>query len=218
MVRLIKFCFLITFSVACLITSAQTKLLTPEEMMTNPVLYPSQLRNLQWIGNTSEFTFTSAKGIVKGSTSTKDRDTLLRLSDFNNGMENLSLEKIKRCPAITWISNTAFYFTSNNQIIRYDLLTKKFESVNKYNEKAENEHIENNTLAIAYTLDNNLYISCKGKETAITGDTDKGIVNGSERVHRNEWGISKGTFWSPKGNLLAFRMDETMCRLSFGEH
>ena len=211
MFRLIKYCFLLALSAIYLIAPAQNKLLTPEEMMTNPALYPSQLRNLQWIGNTGEFTFTSAKGIIKGSTSTKDKDTLLRLSDFNNGMENLSLEKIKRCPAITWISNTAFYFTSNNQIIRYDLLTKKFESINKYNEKAENEDIENNTLAIAYTLDNNLYISCKGKETAITSDTNKGIVNGSERVHRNEWGISKGTFWSPKGNRLAFyRMDETM--------
>ena len=32
-----------------------------------------------------------------------------------------------------------------------------------------------------------------------------------QSVHRQEFGISKGTFWSPKGNLLAFyRMDESM--------
>ena len=30
-------------------------------------------------------------------------------------------------------------------------------------------------------------------------------------VHRNEFGINKGTYWSPQGNLLAFyRMDESM--------
>ncbi len=39
---------------------------------------------------------------------------------------------------------------------------------------------------------------------------EKGIVCG-QSVHRNEFGISKGTFWSPKGSLLAFyRMDERM--------
>ena len=38
----------------------------------------------------------------------------------------------------------------------------------------------------------------------------EGIVCG-QSVHRNEFGINKGTFWSPKGNLLAFyRMDESM--------
>ena len=46
-------------------------------------------------------------------------------------------------------------------------------------------------------------------EQAIT-DEPEGIVCG-QSVHRNEFGISKGTFWSPKGTLLAFyRMDESM--------
>ena len=36
------------------------------------------------------------------------------------------------------------------------------------------------------------------------------IVYG-QAVHRNEFGIYKGTFWSPKGNCLAFyRMDQSM--------
>jgi dipeptidyl-peptidase-4 len=35
-------------------------------------------------------------------------------------------------------------------------------------------------------------------------------VNGKS-VHREEYGITKGTFWSPDGDLLAFyRMDESM--------
>ena len=35
-------------------------------------------------------------------------------------------------------------------------------------------------------------------------------MNGKS-VHRDEFGITKGTFWSPKGTLLAFyRMDQTM--------
>lgn len=65
--------------------------------------------------------------------------------------------------------------------------------------------------AFAYTVDNNLYVLDSEKDThKITSDSDKGIVNG-QSVHQNEFGISKGTFWSPFGNYLAFyRMDETM--------
>lgn len=58
---------------------------------------------------------------------------------------------------------------------------------------------------IAYTVKNNLFVDNK----AVTKEPE-GIVCG-QSVHRNEFGIGKGTFWSPQGNLLAFyRMNESM--------
>ena len=58
---------------------------------------------------------------------------------------------------------------------------------------------------VAYTVGNNLYVN----DTQVT-DEPEGIVCG-QAVHRNEFGIKKGTYWSPDGNLLAFyRMDERM--------
>jgi dipeptidyl-peptidase-4 len=58
---------------------------------------------------------------------------------------------------------------------------------------------------VAYTVGNNLYVN----DQQVT-DEPEGIVCG-QSVHRNEFGITKGTFWSPKGDLLAFyRMDESM--------
>lgn len=58
---------------------------------------------------------------------------------------------------------------------------------------------------VAYTVGNNLYVN----ENPVT-DEPEGIVCG-QSVHRNEFGIYKGTFWNPKGDLLAFyRMDESM--------
>lgn len=58
---------------------------------------------------------------------------------------------------------------------------------------------------IAYTVKNNLYVD----DTRVT-DEPEGIVCG-QTVHRNEFGISKGTFWSPAGDKLAFyRMNESM--------
>lgn len=62
-----------------------------------------------------------------------------------------------------------------------------------------------------FNKENNLFIKDKnGNEIAISDEKDKGIVFG-KAVHRDEFGIDKGVFWSPDGEKLAFyRMDETM--------
>ena len=50
----------------------------------------------------------------------------------------------------------------------------------------------------------------KSHDFQISTDGSRSIVYG-QSVHRDEFGISKGTFWSPNGELLAFyRMDQSM--------
>ncbi len=50
----------------------------------------------------------------------------------------------------------------------------------------------------------------QGRERQLTTDGSREIVYGRS-VHRNEWGIDKGTFWSKDGQRLAFyRMDQSM--------
>lgn len=63
---------------------------------------------------------------------------------------------------------------------------------------------------MAVTRNHNLYIVDGANETVVTTDGTREIVY-AESVHRNEFGISKGTFWSPEGNKIAFyRMDQSM--------
>lgn len=64
---------------------------------------------------------------------------------------------------------------------------------------------------MAVVRDNNLFvIDAKGGEKQLTADGSRDIVYG-QTVHRNEFGIDKGTFWSTKGRKLAFyRMDQSM--------
>ena len=51
--------------------------------------------------------------------------------------------------------------------------------------------------ATAYVKDYQLYVAdAKGKEHQLTTDGSREIVYG-QSVHRNEFGINKGTFWSP---------------------
>jgi dipeptidyl-peptidase-4 len=65
--------------------------------------------------------------------------------------------------------------------------------------------------ATAYVEDHQLYVDDgQGQKHQITTDGSREIVYG-QSVHRNEFGINKGTFWSPDGQHLAFyRMDQSM--------
>ena len=65
--------------------------------------------------------------------------------------------------------------------------------------------------ATAYVDDSQLYVTDgEGNKHQITTDGSRNIVYG-QSVHRNEFGIDKGTFWSPDGQRLAFyRMDQSM--------
>lgn len=74
----------------------------------------------------------------------------------------------------------------------------------------------------AYRVGNNLWLSKSIYSDAkdgfvkeniqITKDADKNIISGKS-VHREEFGIDKGIFFSPNGNYLAYyRMDQTMVK------
>ena len=64
--------------------------------------------------------------------------------------------------------------------------------------------------AVAYLKGGNLYVSRGLKQWQLSHDGSRQIVYG-QSVHRDEFGIRKGTFWSPDGMRLAFyRMDQSM--------
>ena len=65
--------------------------------------------------------------------------------------------------------------------------------------------------ATAYVDGHQLFIvDGQGRKHQLTTDGSRSVVYGSP-VHRNEFGINKGTFWNPDGQRLAFyRMDQSM--------
>lgn len=65
--------------------------------------------------------------------------------------------------------------------------------------------------AVAFVRNDNLCVTdAKGKTNQLTSDGSREIVY-AQSVHRDEFGIYKGTFWSNDGQHLAFyRMDQSM--------
>ncbi|MFA5781304.1 MAG: DPP IV N-terminal domain-containing protein [Bacteroidales bacterium] len=189
---------------------AQTKTFTIEDAYAKRTLYPKQMEQLQWISTGDNFSYVDLKTLIKGNTLNEKRDTVIKLSELNESVKKLGDTVINRFPAIIWLDENTFYFNENNKIYTYSLSSKSIRTVNLLNKKAENIDVSVKTLYAAYTIKNNLYVAVNGKENAVTSDTNINIVNGKS-VHRDEFGITKGTFWSPKGNYLAFyRMDQTM--------
>ena len=104
-----------------------------------------------------------------------------------------------------WADKEEMLIRLPGKYVVYDFKNNRIVSTVTWAEGASNQDYCNATGNVAYTVGNNLYVN----DTAVT-DEPEGIVCG-QSVHRNEFGIYKGTFWSPKGDLLAFyRMDESM--------
>lgn len=190
----------------CISTStlAQKKKLTLEESLTNPA-FGMPIMQLHGFadGSFSEVVVAGKKGQAIIKTLGSKTDTLLFASEWKADKKGF--------PRLGWKSDSRLYGLWGNEWSVIDLNTKKSESLGKLPDEAENQDIEENTMHLAYTIDQNLFILKGGQNIRITNETDKNILCGSSGVHRNEYGISKGTFWSPKGNALAYyRMDQTM--------
>ncbi len=189
---------------------AQKKELTLKEsvLSARSKLAPEKINGLQWISGLDTYCFVENNIMYKSSVSGKDKEEIISLEALNNTIK--PEKKITQFPHITWINKDEFYFRIGYSFIKYNLHTKQSEQIN-FDKKAANADLDKTNFNIAYTIENNLFIKRKNGETdQISKEENKGIVFG-QAVHRFEFGITKGTFWSPKGNKLTFyRMDETM--------
>jgi dipeptidyl-peptidase-4 len=193
-------------------TQAQSKLLTIEDASyMNPKIRSANLSQLQWRPGNEQFVYVANKSLVQGVPAATFRDTLVRLNDMNLLLKYSKQDTLPRFPEITFLTADRFRFINGHKLYVCDIMKNTIEVVNSWNEKSENLDFGTVTNTVALTRDNNLFIADNEKEIAVTAEKEPGIVYASSRVHRNEFGISKGTFWSPKENMLAFyRMDETM--------
>lgn len=125
----------------------------------------------------------------------------------NKALEASQLGKISHFYNVSfpWTDKKQMLITLPGKYVVYDLASNQVAGSVTLNEGAANNDYCAASGNVAYTVGNNLYVN----NTAVTAEP-MGIVCG-QSVHRNEFGINKGTFWSPQGKLLAFyRMDESM--------
>jgi dipeptidyl-peptidase-4 len=200
---------------------AQNNQLTTEEIVIRrTALSPERLPQLTWIPGTTTYAYVRVineeEVLFTVNAPTASPTKQISLTELNATIKTANIKTLteqKKFPQITWINAKSFRFGYAGGTVVYSFAEKKLTSV--YTNYPENaDHLTEAPLTghLAYTIDNNLFIIKKGASSsiAITTDNEKNIVNGNI-VHREEFGIDKGIFWSPSGQLLGFyRMDQTM--------
>lgn len=195
---------------------AQPKLLTMEEAVVkqNTSLAPAKLHQLMWIEKTDSFSYVekSKNFLMIGHAAETKQDTTVSLSQLNEELIKLKFKPLESFPQIQWENATQFTFETEKKLLARNIKTNTVTILGSrdFGPDAENPDVAPKTNYIAFNVKNNLVVYNGKEKVNVSNDTNGGIVNG-RIVHREEFGISKGTFWSPNGNLLAFyRMDETM--------
>ena len=172
-------------------------------------LVPKNIPGLQWWGDVCiNADIEEVKTIQPAN---GKENVLITLQEVNELLANKKLGKINhfRNVSFPYAEKMMLVNTTSNKVL-IDLTKKEIIWSQPLSPKAANQDWNKESRSLAYTLDNNLFVTTADGKTQQVTDEPKGIVCG-QSVHRQEFGISKGTFWSPKGNLLAFyRMDESM--------
>ena len=161
-------------------------------------LYPKSLRALQWVSDTDNYSYMDAGAYLIKDVN-KNELKKISLDDLQK-----SYPQLKRLPYFQTITGRVAVFQTADAFEVYDYKQNKSEASIAYPKDAANQEYCATNNAVAYTVANNLYVSTSNQsDIPVTAIKDKNIVSG-QAIHRSEFGITKGTFWSPKGNYLAF--------------
>lgn len=148
----------------------------------------------------------------KGQQQKKQR-VLFTVEEVNAAIDTAKVGKVYNLAYATfpYAGKTLAFLTTKNANVLYNWKTKKTEWTAPRESGVQARDYNSGSRSEAYVKDWNLFVTtADGKRHQVTTDGTRELQYGMS-VHRDEFGISKGTFWSPKGNLLAFyRMDQTM--------
>ena len=197
---------------------AQEKLFTLEELNFGGNKYRTLLPENKWYAWWGdELIRTDVEACYQVDKTTGKEKMLFTLDEVNKWLGNNDLYQVRALYSATFpypdeplvaLGNQKSSLLLNfktHQIVWQDSISGQRSMVNAANDWCPISK------ATAYVDDNQLFVvDGQGKKHQLTTDGSREIVYG-QSVHRNEFGIDKGTFWSPDGQRLAFyRMDQSM--------
>ena len=193
--------------------SAQDKLFSLEDLNfggTN--YYKMQPKNmyLTWWGEKLVNTDVEECYLIDNKTGKKD--LLFTLDDINTwaGSDDVKFVRHLMNATFPYPDKPIVAVGNRKAFILVDFEAKKIIWQDSISGQTANEW-NPQSRATAYVENHQLFVTdADGKKHQLSTDGSREIVYG-QSVHRNEFGIDKGTFWSPDGNKLAFyRMDQSM--------
>lgn len=183
--------------------NAQKEELTLSNAVLNQygAYYPSRTIMFKWIPNSSDYAYLSPnyQTLIKGNVNNNETEELINTDD----LEKITGFKPRYVNVIKWNNSNQFYTLIDYKYYLINIAAKTGQNVGRTFENTKNQDVNFNSNKIAFTIDNNLYVSNKQLTQSMITDNSEEIVSG-HAIARSEFGITKGTFWSPSGHSLAF--------------
>ena len=184
----------------CVMMAQDKKSFTLEDLMPGGNNYfnlqPKNIQGLRWWGDLmlkGEIDELKAFNPANGK-----EETLTTREEVNNLLATKDLGKIQHFYSISMpYEQKWLLLNTRKHRILMDLDTKEIIWNQAVPAKAANQDWNQASHALAYTIDNNLYVAtADGQELQVTNEPD-GVLCG-QSVHRNEFGINRGIFWTPE--------------------
>jgi dipeptidyl-peptidase-4 len=210
---MLKTIFTLVLAGSLIQLSAQKMLTVSDAVLKQrSTLAPEKLQQLAWMGSTNSYAWVQNKdSLFTAEVKTNQPKLLMTTAELNTLLKGKGLKEEKEFPTLKWSSASLCSFEKDGKLLSMDVLAKTITSsvdLPVLPEKAENEDKASNG-NIAFTVNDNLFVNVGDKNIQVSKDGSDALVYGKS-VHREEFGIFKGTFWSPDGKQLAFyRMDQS---------
>ncbi len=196
--------------------AAQEKQLTAQDLIPGGKntyrFVPQSPKQLSFVGDS--YIYRQGDTLLIARPGQKKRAVWLTLDRLNQGLEEAGLKAVKSIPAFSveerdgtprlglWLQSSLLLFNPETAWVDYRIPYRKGDTNFAY----EPHH---KRLAVTQGRDL-VVIDSDSNRTVVAHDDNEAVSFGASNVHRNEFGISKGIFWSPQGNAVAFyRMDES---------
>ena len=205
-----KILFIITLTIVNLGFSQQKELTLEDAVLKQrTTLAPENLKNVKWIPGTESFSYMSndMSTLLKQNGSNSKSETLLTLTSLN---KSLKLDKgFTHFYSLKWINSDNFIVNLGTKYFEFNVKNKSGKLISELRDGDENIDINLKSKNIAYTHGKSLFVAISDKKKMVIQRDHEEVVVG-QAFARFEFGISKGTFWSPSGKMLAFYEKDEM--------
>ncbi len=195
---------------------AKEKSLTAHDVIPGGKNYakftPKSLRQLTMAGDT--YIYRQGDTLLATRPGSEKHAIWVTKDILNTAIEKAGMKPIKTLPSFTieesdgivrlsfWAQSGMNLYNPVSNEIEHRFLTEKGDGDFAYEPQQKR-------LAATHNRDL-IIIDSNGARTIVAHEDNDQICFGASDVHRNEFGIHEGIFWSPKGNAVAFyRMDES---------
>ena len=214
---MIKRCFLLMLSTVSLAVLAQMKQFTLDDLIPGGTTYsslqPTSL-NVTWWGNQL---LKPEEKVCSLRNKKGEWQTLFTLEELHAAMEqagwNTSLIRSLTSARFDQSEEPVACFRSAKYVLLYNWKDRKIIGGRQFDTAVTDADYQWSQQRLAYNSSQNLFVANIGSTAnalQVSRNGSHDLVYG-QSVHRNEFGITKGTYWSPDGSLLCFyRMDQSM--------